>query len=85
MKDDYYRKVLKQNLLKAEDKLLALKLEAKDIKKQYGDKHFRYIMALERISIASENIADQKYFLENGVNRSFVQSVEVPLDILEKL
>jgi hypothetical protein len=42
-------------------------------------------MALERVSISSEYIADQKYFLEHGVSRSPIQSVALPPDILEKL
>lgn len=85
MKDDYYLKVLEKNLAKAEETLLTLKEEAQQIKKQYGEKHFRYIMALERVSISSEYIADQKYFLEHGVSRSPIQSVALPPDILEKL
>jgi len=85
MKDDYYIQVLKNNLERAELKLLALKEEVEKIKNQYGENHFRYIIALERVSIASENIADQKYFLENGISRSPIQSVALPPDILEKL
>jgi hypothetical protein len=85
MKDDYYLKVLETNLAKAELKLLTLKAEAEQIKNQWGENNFRYIMALERVSISSEYIADQKYFLEHGVSRSPIQSVALPPDILEKL
>lgn len=85
MADDYYMQVFKQNLLKEEEQLKSLKEEAKKLKKQYGEKDFRYIKALERISISSEYISGKKYFLEHGVPRSPIQSVALPPDILEKL
>lgn len=85
MKDEYYFKVLKQNLERAEVKLLALQQEADQMKNQWGEKHFRYIMALEKVSIAHENIIEQRYFLENGVSRNPIQSIAVPKEFQQFL
>jgi hypothetical protein len=85
MSNDYYLKVFKQNLLIEEAKLENLKKELEQVEKQYGIKHFRYEIALRRVSISSEYISGKKYFLEHGVPRNPIQSISLPPDILEKL
>lgn len=85
MNDDFYIEVLKKNLAKAQATLQSLKEEAEKIKKEYGVNHWKYHNALERVSIASENIVDQQFFLDKGVPRSPIQSVAIPNEFLDKL
>jgi hypothetical protein len=85
MSDDYYLKVYKDNLIREELQLENLKKELEQVEKQYGIKHFRYEMALRKVSISSEYISGKKYFIEHGVPRNPIQSVALPPDVLEKL
>jgi hypothetical protein len=83
--DSYYEKILRKNLLISKDKLQSLKCHAESIKNEYGEKDWRYVIALEKVSIASENFMKQEYFLENGVQMSPIQSIAVPQEFQDKL
>jgi len=85
MESDYYKETLKKNIAQAKVTLQSLKENADKMKREYGEQHFKYVMALERVSIASEHLADMEYFLTNGVNRNVVQSVAIPHEFLDKL
>lgn len=85
MVEDQYIKVFKKNLQQEELQLQKLKEELVQIEKQYGIKHFRYEIALRRVSIASEYISGKIYFLEHGVPRNPIQTISLPQDIMEKL
>lgn len=83
--DTYYEDILRRNLLISKEKLQSLKFHADSMKNEYGEKDWRYFIAIEKVTIASENIIEQEFFLKNGVQRSPVQSMAVPQEFQDKL